>query len=105
MKRVVFIGLFLSGTLLFTSCDLGWAGNKKEAVKNVLKENFVKGLESSGVSIPDKVVNGWVDCVSEKIFKEYKSFEEFKEHQTDPKVNQFMQECEKEFLDPYIESL
>jgi hypothetical protein len=105
MKRIVFMGLFLSGALLFSSCDLGWAGNKKEAVRKVLKDNFVKGLESSGVSMPDEVVDGWVDCVSEKIFKEYKSFEEFKEHQTDPKVNGFMKECEEEHLDPYIESL
>lgn len=99
MKKISF-GLSLCFLSFFlNSCDTGWTDNKKEAVKIVLKDNFKKGLKKNGASISEEKVDGWVDCVSEKIYTKFASFEEFQKNQNSPEISEFMSDCSRDVLE------
>lgn len=92
LRNVRNLSLVMIAGMLLTSCG-GWSGRQEDALKKTLKTNFIKGFEKSGVPVDEALVDEWAQCVTDKAKEKFKSWDEFVENQSDPVVNQYMDEC------------
>lgn len=87
--RITWIGVV--AVALLAGC--GWTTNQKQGVAIAAKKGFETGLAEQGKTVDPKTLDAWGSCFADKVAEHWKSFDDYKQHQGDPAVQDMQKAC------------